>query len=580
VTTRFRILILSLLLTLAACGHDGGVNAPPVTEAPVASGDSDSGGEGSDDASGEDDTTEETVEIVASLGLINGADVSITTPDGTALEGAVGALDETGKVTISHDGSYTGPIVVSIVGNDTATYFDESAGSNLPMPSTVSLRAYAPAMVAEIGVTILTELAAQVAAEVGSDISAADIETINNSIRDTFAPDLSDILAPPAIVSEANFTDQSLSNDDAGIYALTLAGLATLSAVDASPALAILEQLTADLADGDIDGNGLSGALSDLDYTPEDFGSLLSGAIQTAAAILADADLVATANSISITIDANILESVIDAGVPLPDSVADRITDFVSGGTDGGVDISGDFDLTISGEIITLGVGAAFDLTINNIVAPSPDDTTEVKKVIEDTVSGLNNITELTVTIVKNTETQVTFDVSFSATQSGLDVTLNLRYDYVKAGTTGDDTASGDSSQGETDNTGDTSADDIAALGKVCFFGGEPIAVEIPDALSGVWHVTYSESSAGAPYSDGELAHFTINDDGKGTMDINRQTILMTPVKCGSNEHEAIWKDSQNNVIYSLSSLVTGFNEINVNSATDGSFLGQFANPE
>lgn len=573
----------------------------------------DSGGDSSGDGSGGDssggdsgdgsDATGETTQIVASLGLIDGADVSITAPDGTVIPNATGTLDATGLISITHDGSYDGPVIVTVTGNDSAMYFDESAGAMLPMGADITIRAFAPMLQAQIGVTILTELAAQVAEELGSTITAADITSINNSIRDTFAPDLSDLLVAPALVSEANFTAQSLTNDDAGIYAATLAALANLASGETTPALSILEDLVADMADGDIDGIGADGTLSGLAYDPAAFASAFSSAVQTAVATLGDSALIEAANAITLSLESNVLQVVVDAGVSLPGTVTVLIdaNDIDTG--DSGADITGNYDLTITGTISTFGVATGFEATIQNIVAPSPSDTGAVQSVITETLAGVSGITNLEVTIVNNTAERITFDVKFSATQSGVSVEMELRYDYLPSGSSaggsdsGSDSGSGDSGSGSSggdvgsgdsgsdssggdSSSGDSSSDgptDVASLGKVCFFGGEPTAIDIPASISGEYNLSYFESQAGAPYTANQQVNFAINVDGENKLRINNEVVLSLPVRCGTNENEAIWKDSDNNLIYSLSSLTSGFNEINVNSAEDGRFLGQFS---
>lgn len=227
--------------------------------------------------------------------------------------------------------------------------------------------------------------------------------------------------------------------------------------------------------------------------------------------------------------------------------------------------------MTISGEIITFGVGAAFEVTIQNILAPSPSDTAEITQVIEDTVEGVSGITNLQITIINNTADRITFDVSFEAQQSGVTVQMNLRYDYVPAGTTVEDSQD-DSAD---DSSGSADAVSIDELGLVCFVG-EPTEATIPSSIAGVYHLNYSQANSGGPYTDGELVHFTVGEDG--TLDINMQTVLTTPVLCGGNEQEATWKDLETGLIYSISSLTNGFNEINLGDASGSSiqFLGQF----
>lgn len=614
-----RHLLLVVLLAFFAAGCSDSSSPDRVFDAPVttpdASGD-DSGGEAeppaedppaedppaedppAEDPPAEDPPTEEpaaSIVVTPSLGLISGAEVSVTQADGTVIEGATGTLNAEGVVTINHDGSYDGPILVTITGTDSATYFDEAAGTNLPMGSDVTLRAFAPSAVAEVGVTILTELAAQLIDDIEGAATAADVNAVNDAIRMTLAPDLPDILTPPTLVSETNLTAQALGTADADTYALRLAALANMAADDEAPAVSILQQLAADLADGDIDGEGASGPIADLDYTADTFESLFANAMSLAASTLADADLMAAVGSFSITLDANVIESVIAAGVGLPASVSDLINggsddDADSGGGDDSsddsgdtpvvdvpdVDISGDYDLTISGEIITFGIGTAFDVVIQNILAPSPSDTSEITQVIEDTIEGVSGITNLQITIINNTTDRITFEVSFEATQGGVTVTMNLLYDYVPSGGSSGGDSSGDGSSGDNSSGDDSGSEgDIAALGQICFFGGEPEAVSIPQFLTAnTWDLTFSEVQAGAPYADGEVRTFLFSSSGG--LFIDNVQVASTPVICNGNEREAIWKDTTNNLIYSVSDLTGSFNEVNVGRGDDGGFLGQF----
>jgi len=567
------LLLLLAVLVLTACGGDNNRNSPaPVTEPATGSGD--------EPAPEPEPRPQATITVTPSLGRITGADVLVTQADGTPIAGATGSLTEDGTVSITHDGTYTGPILVTVTGNDGATYFDESAGTNLPMGADVSIRAFAPSPLEDVGVTILTELAAQIVDKLEGAISAADVEAINNSVRASLAPDIPDLLTPPTIVSEDNISTQSLANDAGGVYALRLAALATLAAGEAAPALAILNQLASDLADGVIDGNGADGALASLSYTASDFANLFSNALELAASSLADTDLMAVARDLAVAIDDNLLQAVLDAGVVLPASVtvlidASDIPVDVGGSTGG--DITGDFDLTVSGEVITLGIGTEFSAIITNIVAPTPSDTAEVQKVIEESIAGLSNIQNLIVTIVNNTSDRITFDVSFDANQSGVTVSFKLRYDYVPAGTSPTD--SGSDSSGDSSTGGDSSlASDaeIAALGQVCFFGGGPEAVQLPAFLTAEARtLSYFAASAGSPYENGQTATFVFSSSGK--LFIDDVEVAGSPVICNGNDREAIWKDLANNLIYSVSDLQGSFNEVNVNSGDGGSFLGQFS---
>ncbi|MBO6564787.1 MAG: hypothetical protein JJ956_08590 [Pseudomonadales bacterium] len=632
--TLFRRLFIIAILCVFAAGCSDSSSPNSVFEEPAVVPDTsgDSGGDEPETPVDESESEEEapaeepmaTILVTPSLGLINGAEVSVTQADGTAIEGAVGTLDTTGTVSISHDGSYDGPILVTITGTEAATYFDEAAGANLPMGSDVTIRAFAPSPLTEIGVTILTELAAQVMDDVEGTISADTVNSVNNAVREALAPDLPDILIPPAIVSEENLTAQSLTTIDADTYALRLAALANIAAGDEAPAVSILQQLAADLEDGDIDGEGVVGPLSDLDYTAETFESLFANALNLAASTLADADLVAAAGSLSVSLDANVLEEVIAAGVGLAQAVVDLINPPTDGAESEGdsagegegeaesegegegegegesegetdseddsgggnetpievpdVDISGNYDLTISGEIITFGIATAFDLVIENIIAPSPSDTAEITQVIEDTVGGVSGITNLQITIINNREDRITFDVSFTAQQSGVEVTMNLQYDYVPSGTSSDSSGdSGSSNEGlpAGSDSGTGSEEAIAALGQVCFFGGEPEAVSIPTFLTAqTWELRFTSAQPGAPYAEDDVHTFLFSSSGR--LFVDDVEIANTPVICNGNEREAIWKDTTNNLIYSVSDLTGSFNEVNVGRGDDGGFLGQF----
>ena len=386
------------------------------------------------------------IEVSASLGLLTDATVTMTQADGTPLPGATGTTGSDGKATINYNANYRGPYVIRVAGNPNARYFDEATQTMVPFPDGQSIRAVGSTPGANVGVTILTELAAQVAESVGSGITAADIDNINESIRAAFAPDIADILTPPVIVGADNIASQSLGTDDASRYALRLAALAGIASGTDAPALTILTQLSADLADGSLDGTGPDGAIADLAYGTAGFVNAFTNAIQLAATTLANTDLSAVLEELNVVTDANILQRIIDAGVTLPSDVTDLITN----GGGGTVVGDGDFNLTISGTISAAGIGTPFSLQLSGVPAPTPGDTDAITDVVNSTVTGLEGIADFSVSIVNNTASQVTFDVTLTAQQAGTSVSLDLRYDYVS---TGDNTNpdAGDGTNGGTD---------------------------------------------------------------------------------------------------------------------------------
>lgn len=93
------------------------------------------------------------------------------------------------------------------------------------------------------------------------------------------------------------------------------------------------------------------------------------------------------------------------------------------------------WNLTISGSIQTPFVPVAFSgITLNNVPAPDLSNTNQVNQEITSTLSGVaTGISSIKITVVNNTSTRRTFDVTFSATLTGFGaVTYNLRYDYTQ----------------------------------------------------------------------------------------------------------------------------------------------------
>ncbi|HEX5360959.1 MAG TPA: hypothetical protein VFW49_07715, partial [Fluviicoccus sp.] len=148
-----------------------------------------------------------------------------------------------------------------------ATYFDEGTGSNQPLPAGTQLRAAftltAPS--SNVGVTALTEAAVQRAESLaGGGATPALTPTLiaeaNALVNSAFG--VANILQAPALIgSAADYAALLNASGAATQYALRLAALAraaadTLPAGTASPAVAMLDALSADLADGKLDQAG------------------------------------------------------------------------------------------------------------------------------------------------------------------------------------------------------------------------------------------------------------------------------------------------------------------------------------
>lgn len=214
-----------------------------------------SGCSNDDDATRSSSTT-----ATASLGLVQNATVNFYRADGSTLIGS-GDTGASGSVTVPATG-YTGPVIIEVLGDADASYFDESAGSAIAFGAGQKLRAVVAAPGGAVAVTPLTELAYQAAAHAGQiPISATQANAANEAVRAALAPGLSSILSVPTPF-DASTASGSLTDTEAGRYALILAALAELASGDASPALTVLQALVADLVDGQIDGQANGSSVS------------------------------------------------------------------------------------------------------------------------------------------------------------------------------------------------------------------------------------------------------------------------------------------------------------------------------
>lgn len=165
------------------------------------------------------------------------------------------------------------PVVVEVQGVDGAqgaTYFDEAKNANIALPATQKIRAIVPTLTnnANIGVTVLTEVAAQAAIKAAGDLSKVTTQVAteaNNQIKTLLAKELgtASILTPPTVIGQDTSIKTAITvNNAANSYALKLAGLAKLGAGD-SPVLDVLQKLSDDISDNKLDG--MKGT-TDIDY--------------------------------------------------------------------------------------------------------------------------------------------------------------------------------------------------------------------------------------------------------------------------------------------------------------------------
>lgn len=251
---------------------------------------------------GSDSATTSSITVTPSLGQISNATVTIYQGDGSTVLGS-GEIGADGAVAIGFSG-YSGAVVIEVAGDDDAQYFDEASGMLVNFPAGQKLRAIAPTASGSFAVSILTELAYQGAvSENLLPLDATEVNALNEKVRAALIPEIADLLTPPALFN-AGTTSGALANADAGEYALKLAALAKLGNGEAAPALAVMQALAADLADGDIDGLDAGGNSVNAPYS--NFASEFGAAITAMAADYGSSDLQAAAGGFAapaLTID-------------------------------------------------------------------------------------------------------------------------------------------------------------------------------------------------------------------------------------------------------------------------------------
>lgn len=198
--------------------------------------------------------------VTPSLGLVLNGTVRILALDGTELAKAY--TDSTGTAALELPESTVGPFIVELAGNEAAQYYDEALDALVALAPGQRVRAVVADLAAQgTGVTPLTEMAVRyLEQQHGSlaGVTAGQIAAANEFVRTQLAPELDDITLPPTLVG--SIADATLlANAHADLYALKLAALARVAAANnalaTTPALDILEEMAADLADGALDGN-------------------------------------------------------------------------------------------------------------------------------------------------------------------------------------------------------------------------------------------------------------------------------------------------------------------------------------
>ncbi|KZN61987.1 hypothetical protein N473_20815 [Pseudoalteromonas luteoviolacea CPMOR-1] len=498
-----------------------------------------------------------TVTVTPSLGLIKNADVQLLTlANKQVVEGATGSTGDDGTATITVPSGTTGPFIVEVKPTSESEYFDESKGQFLPLPSTTTLRAVMASLQNQVGVTTLTEIAANsiISANV---VDAASVNAVNEQIKNALAPALDSILQAPQLVSEN--VAGSINNDQAGIYATTLAGLAKLGSSQDNPAIAILNSLKADFLDNVLDGKVGDQVFENPVYNAETFVSDLSSQISAYAnsfgveALSADINGIFSLDDIKKTLEG--LEEI------LKDLNLDDISfDFIPGGLIPGGDDDDDDDqgsddtvptLTITGTSTTAGISVNLpEIKLENIPAPNPEDLGEIEKQIKTQIESQGiTVSDFSFQLVSADESKLVVSVKYTISTQGVTSTSDLTYTWTPGYSGGSDDDSDDSSD------------------------------MLPDALKGKsFTLTFAMSASGSSYSDGQVVQFTFSSSGALFIDPNPEANDGSEIQINEFEmvgSEYIYNDEANGFKYAVSVLNDKFHEVNL-STSENTFLGQF----
>jgi hypothetical protein len=281
------LLCLSVGMTLAGCGGGGGGGPggggsqtaqgcrPSVTSgyaAVATSGYVDGSGDASGAAGGSGRGGSSGAGAGGGLGVYVNALVTVQRADGTEVGSAV--TDSYGMVTVSNCGN-TQPLLFTVQGTQTGTYWDESLRTPVAFGASQVLHAVVVAdapnqqtLYRNVGITPLTEAVYQyLNASAGTfgwtvvaNVTAANA-AIASQINQVLPPNLqlqgTDITRLAAVARDS--TSQVFSGSTRNVtYGLVIGGMAQAAGLhntqSTNPGLDLLDQLAADLSDGNLDG--------------------------------------------------------------------------------------------------------------------------------------------------------------------------------------------------------------------------------------------------------------------------------------------------------------------------------------
>ena len=222
-------LAVSGAIVLSACGGGGGGSSSSGTAAPASS----------------------SISVTPSLGKFSTAcDVILLKDTGETLGSS--KITDNGSATISITG-YSGTVIAQVKGGPGCQYFDEATGTQSDFGSGRKLSAVVESTRQEVGINVLTNLAAARLLDgdkLASGKTSTDVRAENLSIQRMFA--VSDMLSPATPIGSTS--NKLINTSEADKLALMLAAFAELAAQRGTDIANLASDLAADLAaDGSIE---------------------------------------------------------------------------------------------------------------------------------------------------------------------------------------------------------------------------------------------------------------------------------------------------------------------------------------